>query len=347
MLDDHETRIADERHDGNYGLDLATIEIAAKSFLGIGAPKCLTERLRLRLTDQCYLPKATDPLKDWVARVAHPAFRAYGRHRPEAARQLKRFCTIGTGAGLDALVAAEVLRPALIAITDLHREVVDQAMVNILANLKRPDSLVLRSGVGDLLAPFADSRSRFDLIYENLPNIPLPAEISLETGQASSSFIAPRREVIPPMVRSYLLELHFAFLLQARHFLTPGGAVLSSIGGRLPLEAMWKTFAAAGYEAETLLYTWKIQSEPDEVIAGYAEQHDAGYGPFYFYRAADLESFFAANPAPSCSAEAEDLERKLEPKRIDAVTARDLHRQGEVIGHSVAVIEGRPSTAAI
>lgn len=347
MLDDQDSRIADDRPDGLPGLDLASVEISSKSFLGIRQPQRLADLLRLRLTDQCYLPKVSDPRKDWVARVAHPAFQAYRRRRPEAVRQLKRFCTIGTGAGLDALVAAEVLQPALIAITDLHREVVDQAMVNILANLKQPESLVLRSGVGDLLSPFEDSRSRFDLIYENLPNIPLPAEISLDDGQASSSFIAPRRETIPPMVRGYLLELHFAFLLQARRFLTPGGAVLCSIGGRLPLQAMRQAFAAAGYDSETVLFTWKIQSEPDEVISGYAQEHEAGYGPFYFYRAADLETFFAGIPSPASGEEAEDLERRLESKRIDAVTALRLHRQGEIIGHSVAVIEGRPSTAAL
>lgn len=347
MLDDQDSRFTDDRPNDLPGLNLTTVEIPTRSFLGIGKPNHLVETLRLRLTDQCYLPKVADAKKDWIARVAHPAFEAYCQRRPEAARQLKRFCSIGTGAGLDALVAMEVLQPALIAITDLHRDVVDQAMVNILANLKRPDSLVLRSGVGDLLSPFDEGQMGFDLIYENLPNIPLPAEISLDEGQASSSFIAPRQEVIPPLVRSYLLELHFAFLLQARRFLTPQGAVLCSIGGRLPLQAMVQTFEAAGFQAEVLLYSWKIQSEPEEVITGYAQQHEHGYGPFYFYRAKDLEDFFAGREPAANNSQAEDLERQLEGQRVDAPTALKLHRAGEVIAHSVVVLEGRASTPAL
>lgn len=337
---------ADRRPGSLPDLDLASVEIPAQTFFQIAPPTQLAETLRLRLTEQCYLPKASDPLKDWIARVACPAFQNYRRRRPLAAERLERFCTIGTGAGLDALVAAEILRPGLIAVTDLHRDVVDQAMSNILANLKTPERLVLRSGVGDLLAPFQNSQLRFDLIYENLPNIPLPDGVSLDDGQASSSFIAARGESVPALAQSYLMDLHYAFLLQAHRFLNPDGAVLSSIGGRLPLQAMLQTFAAAGYDAEIILYSWKIQSEPDEVITGYAEAQQAGHGPFHFYLAEDLAAFFAKQPEITGNAGAEVLEKQLRPKQIDAATALALHRQGKTIGHTVAVIEGRPKKAA-
>lgn len=327
-------------------LDLPSVEIPAQTFFQIAPPTQIAETLRLRLTEQCYLPKAKDPLRDWIARVACPAFQNYRRRRPLAAERLERFCTIGTGAGLDALVAAEVLRPGMIAVTDLHRDVVDQAMSNILANLRAPERLILRSGVGDLLAPFQNSQLRFDLIYENLPNIPLPEGLSLDDGQASSSFIAARGESVPALAQRYLMDLHYAFLLQAHGFLNPDGAVLCSIGGRLPLQAMLQTFAAAGYESEVILYSWKIQSEPDEVITGYAEAQKAGHGPFHFYLAEDLAAFFAQQPEITGNAGAEVLEKQLRPKQIDAETALTLHRRGRSIGHTVAVVEGRQAKAA-
>ncbi len=327
-------------------LDLASVEVSAKSFLGLAQPSCLTETLRLRLTDQCYLPKADAPLRDWVARVACPAFLAYRRKHPEAAAALRRFCTIGTGAGLDALAAAEVLKPSMIAVTDLHRAVVDQAMANVLANLKRPESVILRSGVGDLLAPFAGSGLRFDLIYENLPNIPLPADISLEDGQASASFIAPRGEAVPPLARDFLLDLHIAFLLQARGFLSPGGTVLCSIGARLPLRAVLRSFAAVDFSAEILLYSWKIQSEAEEVIGGYAEAQEDGHGPFHFYLAEDLDAAFAGAIPVQSTSEALALESALAPKRIDPASALKLHRAGRTVGHTAAVIEGQPTAGS-
>ncbi|WP_420345474.1 hypothetical protein [Pelagibius sp.] len=343
MSDAADLLTADDSPAGAFALDLASVEVSAKTFLGLAQPSCLTDTLRLRLTDQCYLPKGQAPMQDWVARVACPAFLAYRHAHPEAAAVLKRFCTIGTGAGLDALAAAEVLKPAVIAITDLHRAVVDQAMANILANLKRPDSVILRSGVGDLLTPFDGSGLRFDLIYENLPNIPLPADVSLDDGQASSSFIAPRGEAIPPLARDYLLDLHIAFLLQARRCLSPGGAVLCSIGGRLPLRAMLRSFAAVDYRAEILLYSWKIQSEAEEVIGGYAEAQTRGHGPFHFYLAEDLDAAFAGAAPIRSTREALALESALASKRIDPASALKLHRAGRTIGHTAAVIEGRPA----
>jgi hypothetical protein len=35
----------------------------------------------------------------------------------------------------------------------------------------------------------------------------------------------------------------------------------------------------AGYSADILTYTWKIQSEPEEVIGGYKKNQEDGHGP--------------------------------------------------------------------
>jgi hypothetical protein len=35
----------------------------------------------------------------------------------------------------------------------------------------------------------------------------------------------------------------------------------------------------AGYSTKILTYTWKIQSEPEEVIGGYKKNQEDGLGP--------------------------------------------------------------------
>jgi methylase of polypeptide subunit release factors len=106
-----------------------------------------------------------EPRRDWVARVAVPAFMA---HREDSA--VSRFATIGTGSGLDAIAALDIFELESLAITDLHPVVVQTAASNIRAATvgctsltKAVESLVARSG--DLLTPLEDHEGKFDLIY--------------------------------------------------------------------------------------------------------------------------------------------------------------------------------------
>ena len=112
-----------------------------------------------------YLPKVGEPRRDWVASVAVPAFIA---HREDCV--VRRFATIGTGSGLDAIAALELFDLESLAITDLHPVVVQAAASNIKAATvgctsltKAIKSLVAYSG--DLLTPLKDHEGQFDLIY--------------------------------------------------------------------------------------------------------------------------------------------------------------------------------------
>ena len=106
-----------------------------------------------------------DPRQDWVASIAIPAFLA---HRD--GNTVRKFATVGTGSGLDAIAALELFELQNLAITDLHPTVVQAAITNIksaaagrtvLANAV--DSLIARPG--DILAPLEDQAGQFDLIY--------------------------------------------------------------------------------------------------------------------------------------------------------------------------------------
>ena len=75
--------------------------------------------------------------------------------------------------------------------------------------------------------------------------------------------------------------------MQAKTLLAPSGAVLSSIGGRVPLAAMLEMARSAGYVAQVLTYTWKIESEPEEAIGGYKKNQADGARPVGSHRSSN------------------------------------------------------------
>lgn len=190
---------------------------------------------------------------------------------------------------------------------------------------------------------------------------------ALHSGQTSSTYVPQRVEKIAPVAHDSLLALHWLALIQARELLSPKGSILSSMGGRVPLIAMYEMARSAGYSAEVLVYTWKIQSEPEEVIGGYMRNQEEGLGPvshhprtivqvsslsdlylcpqFYFYPAAILESVFSTSSPAEAGSKAAWLEQELAVHRLDAVKAYEAHKAGVVIGHTVAVIRSTPIRA--
>ena len=117
----------------------------------------------------------------------------------------------------------------------------------------------------------------------NLPNIPLPlAGLDLHEGQTSSTYVGDRSgDKVPAPTSRALLELHYLCLVQAKRFglVASNGAVLSSIGGRVPLVTILEVALVAGYCGRILIMSWKEQSEPESVIGGYAEHERTGLGP--------------------------------------------------------------------
>jgi hypothetical protein len=125
---------------------------------------------------------------------------------------------------------------------------------------------------------------------------------------------------VPEFVQRQLLTLHFLALKQARDFLAPGGAVLSMLGGRVPLDAFHQMAQAAGFRSEIYTYSWKVQADAEPMTRGHAEQQRAGYGPFHFYPIKRLQEVFAGIDLAH-SQRAHELEAALAPDRLDA-TAR-------------------------
>jgi len=316
------------------------LAVDSRTFFTIPQPTRIKDRLEIAITDRAYLPQVDDLQRDWVASVAAPAFKILRAQRGDAA--CRSFCAIGTGSGVDALAAIELLGADRIGITDLFEEVVNTAAGNVRRNLRPGLAIALHAGAGDLLAPLGGDNIRFDIIYENLPNLPLADAAQLEIERTSAAFVPPRTEDVPDFVKDWLLVLHYLALVQARDFLNPGGTVISTLGARLPLSIIADMAEAAGHKASFLTYSWKVQADAADVIGSYAQWQRQGLGPFHFYPAEVLEAVFAGLDPVEAGRDAFAIERDLAPKRMDAGTAWDAFRQGRRIGHAVAVLKSDP-----
>lgn len=324
----------------NFSRGNRSISVDTQHFFALESPKRIRRHLSIHLTGHSYLPKAEDPRSDWVASVAYPAFVAV--QQMNVGSNIGRFASIGTGAGIDALAAIEVFGCREVVVTDMHEDVVNMAARNIANNIAEHSPVVTVSAlVGDLLTPLSQAGSRFDLIYENLPNIPFHQDGNLEHDQTSSSYIGTRPEDVPEFIHKNLLTLHYLAVLQAKNRLSENGAILSSIGARVPLSILLEVAREAGCTGSILTYTWKVQSEPEDVIGGYAAWQGQGLGPFYFYPIEVLYETFSNIDMVAAGDQALEIEHALLPHRLDAVAAHEAHCQGKTLGHTVAVIMSR------
>ena len=315
-----------------------SILVDVKKYLALEeAPKHVQDYLSVAVTDHAYLPKTEDITSDWVAYIAAPAFKLI---RENLRHDVDAFASIGTGSGIDVLTGIELLGAKRVGLTDLQKSVVDAAAENIKKNLKDADSVELEFGAGDLLQPLQNGKRRYDVIYENLPNVPLTDNIKIEDKRNSGHYLEKRVEVIPEFVHEQMLDLHYlAALKQARDYLADKGAVYSTLGGRVPLSAFIKLGELAGLSSEIFTYSWKVQAEPEDVISGYAAQEKAGLGPFRFYRASDLQKAFADISVKESGKNAFEIEKSLESSKLTAKEAYEAFLKGEVIGHTVAVLK--------
>ncbi|THC89183.1 hypothetical protein EYZ11_011370 [Aspergillus tanneri] len=337
------------RKDGVYGkhndemhTNVRTLEVDFELFFGI-VPSNVNKSFSLTLSEQSYLPKVDNPRADWAVIAAFNSFQAYQRGQ---LGKVQRFATIGTGSGTDMIAALETFPDLEFgAMTDLHQSVVNAAKRNVLNATEKsaPCRAVAKSiyaSAGDLLLPLSGQEA-FDLIYENLPNIPLTATRSLVDGQMSSTFIGDRTaDRVPAHVSEALLDLHYICLYQARvtRLIKPSGAILSSMGGRVPVQSMLDMADAAGYSGRVVSLAWKIQSEPETVISEYAENQRKGSGKYYFYPTSALAAAFGDLSPAAAALHASQIEQNLHHHRLDAEAALEQHYAGIEIGHTVYVM---------
>jgi predicted O-methyltransferase YrrM len=219
--------------------------VDATSYLSLYSQRRVRRPVVLKLTEHTY-PLEPSPEQSWLP----IAFRAFARLAERIS--VRDMLIVGTGNGLDALGAAEIFDLHTLTVTDLYEESLSVARENVLAHLDDPGELELSFHAGDLLSCVPSER-RFSLVYENLPNIPAPAEIELRRGAIAGRFFAAGELDAPELFKAHLLALHHRCLQQAWPRVRQGGGVLTAIGGRMPHDVAFGLHRACAPEAIELV----------------------------------------------------------------------------------------------
>lgn len=260
------------------------------------------------------------------------AFIAFGK----LGKEVKTFATIGTGCGADA-IGAHYAFPKLevVVVTDIDERVVPVAAENVKRYEKNCIGLT-----GSLCEPLRKHGITVDVIYENLPNIP-DAEAIVNGYKRSSRYRAGSFEVHDHVIKAFLLESHFATLIEAKESLNDGGSVICSVGGRVPYVLLRRMVESAGYEFRDLVSGLKVQTEPEEVLSGYAEA-EKGDVTFDFYKMDEATKSLEHQglKKPFIELPGHQLKELLVSFRISAKEALKLYRQDPSynIGHVVHMI---------
>lgn len=307
--------------------------VDATAYLAPYPPHHVRRPVRLRLTEHTY-PLEGPPEHSWLP----IAFRAFARlaHR----MPIRDLLVVGSGNGLDALGAAEIFDLASLAVTDLRAESVSVIRDNVLSHLKGQAGLALGFYAGDLLA-CVPANARFDLVYENLPNLPATPDVALELGSHSGRFYDPTGRGVPEPFGDYLLALHYRCLRQARWHLRPGGGVLTAIGGRMPQEVALGLHRACGYVPELVAFDVKLQAEPALVLPGYRRAEEQQGVEFTYYAAEAISVVADARRVGlDGQALAEAVTGELGRFAMSAREAEARSRRGQPVAHSALMLFG-------
>lgn len=320
--------------------DSKILSFNATQYLAPYKQRRVCRPVSLILTEQTY-PLSEFPERSWVS----IAFKAFLRLANKI--KVQNLLIVGTGNGLDALGAIEIFDLDSITVTDLLEESLSVARENIFANLKDNTQIKTDFYAGDLLSSVPPKKA-FCLIYENLPNIPAPKDMNLKAGINSASFFDAEQHKVPKLFDTYLLALHYLCLKQTHSRVKKGGGILTSIGGRIPLDIVFQLHRTCGYSPELIVFDLKIQSEPDEIIPGYCKAEEQNGIKFRFYAPEALKIVAAAQMQGLEGKELADaVEEDLNRYAMSAHEALNWYHQGKEVAHAVYMVFGERQEIAL
>lgn len=306
----------------------------ATQYLAPYRQKLVRRPISLNLTENTY-PLSENPEKSWIS-LAFKAFSLLGRKM-----EIKDLLVIGTGHGLDVLGAMEIFNLDSLTATDILEESLVVARENVLANLSEEARLKIDFCISDLLSSVPADK-QFDFIFENLPNLPASQEMDLTSGINSSNFFDAKLHSVPEIFDNYLLALHYLCLQQAHSRVRSGGGILTSIGGRIPLEIVFDLHHSCGYSPELVVFDLKIQSEPNLELPAYCQAEERNGIEFKFYTLEALELVASSRRWGLEGKELADaLEADLNRYAISAREALRRYERGQEVAHSVLMVFGK------
>ena len=245
------------------------------------------------------------------------------------------FATIGTGSGIDSIVVFELFHPKQIYQIDIHPNITEIANKNTKTIIGKGANI--ETFLGDLCRPLIEKGIKVDLVYANIPNIPSPESV-FDKKVAASKFLERDVEGCPEIFQKWYLTLQYLFLKQAKQVLNPGGVVVNAIGARVPYEILEQLYSVLGYKTTELASVYKIQSEPEDTLPGYAQDEQNGV-EFDFYDHKQAWPFWQSNLEDK-KLSTPQLKEALKPFRISAAQALEaFEKQGQQSGHVCSIFK--------
>ncbi|GAC1355086.1 MAG: hypothetical protein NVS4B11_21820 [Ktedonobacteraceae bacterium] len=256
---------------------------------------------------------------------------------------------IGTGIGLDVLGTIEIFDPTSITVTDISEAVLAVAKENINSNRDAHTPPAIHFYVGDMFT-CVPTTQQFDLVFENLPTVPAPPHLGLLDADNAAYYFDAQGRTIPVAVEQHLLTSHYLCLHDAYNQVRPGGGVLTSVGGRVPLERVLDMHRLCGYEPRLLAFDMKIQGEPHRMLPSHRAIEEAFGVSFTFYAPDALDIVTTHRKASGLEGQQlfEAVKDQIANYAISTQEALEHFRQGKDVVHPIFMVFGqRPHRKAI
>jgi methylase of polypeptide subunit release factors len=236
------------------------------------------ERIEIEAPDYTYLPEG-EISEGWLPNV----LRGFSVYKSRGT-QVQTAAIVGCGPGVDAVLMIEILNPRTLILTDVDSKIVEVAKRNVNRNCNLAAGQTVEARDGDLCEGLLSRGLPFDVIYENLPNLPAQSSINVKQGSLSASFFeSSGYDPIPDLFGSNRLSLHYEFLRQAKRYLKKGGDVLCCIGARVPVKVILEMFESLDYSPEVLVHGLVRQFEAERVLAEYSRAEAETEKEFRFF----------------------------------------------------------------
>lgn len=253
---------------------------------------------------------------------------------------------VGICSGVEAIAVLLIFRDHLrhVIVTDIDNEILKGTMYN-LGNFSKDMDVEITPLVGSFCEPIEKAGYKVDFVHGNIPNLPASGTEDLSQGAEKGTFLpAPLYEKYAPPEKfvGWALGAQYAYLKSAKAVLKDGGTLITELGGRVPMSVVSDLFEATGLKLEEVVVGFKEQTEALIDFIGY-HRMEKKYGvEFEFYlfdeSKALLKQKGCSNPTTEISGK--EMKAQLEPYKVSARKALNLHKQGITVGHTVHLFRG-------